>query len=345
MPRLLQEASHASQVPEGLPVWIHILPSGTFRGRDGRGPYVLGDAQAVIQASLSYAAGADLVVDYDHQTLSAEEHSGPVPAAGWIKALEAREDGIWARVEWTDAAAASLKAKEYRYFSPVFDYDTRTGEVARIKLGALTNVPNLPLQAAASRQGDTMNELLERLCYMLNLPLTTTVEDMLGQLDKLKEMIAGAKDTVAASIDLAKLVGLPTETAMAALVQSVQSRLAQPPDPAQWVPRPQFDVISRALTELQGKTQTAEVERLVTEAMSAGKVPPAMKAWATDYATRDHEGFKQFVENAPVIADANHSAGGLPPGGDAKTLTPEEETVAHAMGLSAEAFLAAKKEA
>lgn len=348
MPRLLQEASHAAQVPAAqgeAPSWIHILPAGPFLGRDGRGPYTLSDAQAVIQATTDYLKGADLVVDYDHQTLSAAQHAGPVPAAGWVKEMESREDGLWARVEWTPVAASALVAREYRYFSPVFDFDTRTGEVVRLKLGALTNVPNLQLQAAASRQGDAMNELLERLCYMLNLPLTTTAEEMAGQLDKLKALLTGSEAVAAAAAELAQAVGLAPETGTVLILQAAQSRLAQPPDPTKWVPRPEFDVISRTLAQLQETTKVAAVEQVVTEAMTAGKVPPSLKGWATEYATRDLDGFRKYIEGAPVIAGASHANGALPPNGGATTLTPEEESVAHAMGLSAETYLAAKKEA
>lgn len=344
MPILL-EASHATQLPlTGEPLaWIHVLPMGDFRGRDGRGPYVVRSAQAVIDETLAYAAGADLVVDYEHQTLTAKDHSGPVPAAGWLREFEAREDGIWGRVEWTPTASSALVAKEYRYFSPVFDYNPRTGEVARMKLGALTNVPNLQLQAAASRQGDFMDELMERLCYLLNLPLTTTREEMKAQLDKLKGLLDQAASAAAASAELAKAVGLDSASALPAIVTAVQSRLAQAPDPAQYVPMAQYDQVANSLADLQKVTQGAEVERLVTEAMTAGKVPPALKDWAMDYASRDRDGFKKYVDGAPVITGDSHMRE-VPPAGGAKALTPEEETVAHAMGLSPEIYLAAKKE-
>lgn len=35
--------------------WIHLMPSGTFGGRDGRGPYRLAGAAAVIETSRRYA--------------------------------------------------------------------------------------------------------------------------------------------------------------------------------------------------------------------------------------------------------------------------------------------------
>ena len=301
MPRLL-EASHAVQVPESqgeAPAWIHILPAGEFVGRDGRGPYTLGDAHAVIAATIAFAKGADLVVDYEHQTLTAKDHSGPVPAAGWMKEFEARGDGIWARVDWTSAAASALQAREYRYFSPVFDYDARTGEVCRIRIGALTNIPNLQLQAAASRQGDLMDELMERLCYLLNLPLTTTKEEMKAQLDKLKGLLDQTAATAAASADLAKAVGLEAGAALPAIATAVQSRLAQAPDPSQYVPKAQYDQVAHSLASLQTEQKQAETARLVQEAMTAGKVAPAQKEWATAYASQDPAGFKTFMASAP----------------------------------------------
>ncbi len=348
MARLL-ETSHAVQVPptgpEGdLPAWYHVLPAGEFRGRDGRGPYRLLSPGDVVEAFAAW--GGDLCVDYEHQTLTAAQKAGPVPAAGWVKEVESRPDGIWARIEWTETAAAALKAKEYRYLSPVFDYTPATGEVRVLKMVALTNIPNLHLQAAASRQGDAMNELMERLCYMLNLPLTTTAEEMAAQLDKLKTMLGDANATAASSAELAKAVGLPAETPLATVAQSIQARLAQGPDPAQYVPKAQYDQVAHSLAELQGAAKTASTERLVEEAMSAGKVPPALKPWALEYATRDPEGFKKYAETAPVIAA--HAAGTAPSGqapeSATQTLTPEEETVAHALGLAPDAYLAAKKE-
>ena len=56
----------------------------------------------------------DLVIDYEHQTLSDVQ----APAGGWIKDLYKGEDAIIAKVEWTPKAAEYLKNKEYRYLSP-----------------------------------------------------------------------------------------------------------------------------------------------------------------------------------------------------------------------------------
>ncbi len=57
--------------------------------------------------------GISMDVDYDHKAMRMD-------AAGWVLKAEAREDGIWYLVDWTDEAAKKIRAKEYRYFSAEF---------------------------------------------------------------------------------------------------------------------------------------------------------------------------------------------------------------------------------
>ncbi len=131
------------------PAWVHILPRGRFQTNDGRGPYTLNDPQAIITNTLLYHGKLDIPVDYDHQLLWTRDNGKPALAAGWVKELAVRPDGIWGRVEWTDAAAARIAAKEYRYISPVFRYDTSMN-VQKIESVALVNNPALVLTAIAS---------------------------------------------------------------------------------------------------------------------------------------------------------------------------------------------------
>ena len=100
------------------------------------------DAGAVVNATRAAAGNTDLVIDFEHQTQHAKENGRPAPAAGWIR-------GLQARVEWTARAAAMLKAREYRYLSPVF-FHTRNGIVTRMEGAALTNYPALAMPALAS---------------------------------------------------------------------------------------------------------------------------------------------------------------------------------------------------
>ena len=339
---LFQTGSHAAQLPDamgtegGLPEWYHLIPSGTFRGRDGRGPYSLDAPEALIAAFGRLEC--DLTVDYDHQRLEAAQKKGPVPAAGWVKALESRADGIWGQIDWTETASACLSKKEYRYLSPVFLHD-KEGRIRALTMVGLVNEPNLVLQAAASREGgNAMEELFERLCYLLNLPLTTTKEEMLGQLDRLKAIVSGSEAQAAASRQLATTLGLGEDAELPAMVTALQSRLNQAPDPTRFVPIEQYNQVAHSLGRLQAEQKQVSAGQLVESAMRAGKVTPAQKDWAMAYASKDPEAFTTYLETAPVIGHGTTLPSGAPPR-SAQSLSSAQEAVMAACGLDRDAYL------
>lgn len=147
---ILDRALPAGPSDKGAPEWVHLLPTGFMKGRDGRS-YDLADPGGLILAF--QANGIDLPVDFEHQNDKPEARlKGPVPAAGWIKELQIREGGIWGRVEWTASAAEMIGAREYRYlFKPsgaslkapdrhtrqVSDLETAVCEQLGLKPGAL----------------------------------------------------------------------------------------------------------------------------------------------------------------------------------------------------------------
>src|SRR5579885_301350 len=140
------------------PEWVELIPGGTFKGRDGRGPFHMHEPDKVIEASASLDMTAGLPIDYDHATDYAAPQGGQAPAAGWIKKLKVGSNGsLWGQVEWTEKGGAAVAAKEWRYISPVFEYDEE-GNVTCLLRAGLTNNPNLKLQAVASREG-TMRKL------------------------------------------------------------------------------------------------------------------------------------------------------------------------------------------
>lgn len=128
---------------------FRLLPAGVFRSTDGRPAGLAGwRMDRDIAAKLIMLAATrqnDVVIDYEHQTLKTGENGMPAPAAGWFRNLEWREgDGLYATgVKWTDAAAKMLAAQEYRYISPTFAYNSKTGDVDNIMSVALTNNPAL----------------------------------------------------------------------------------------------------------------------------------------------------------------------------------------------------------
>ena len=114
------------QEPTALPAWIRILPLGQVELSDSREPFEVDAASLAAMVTAFRSRGVDLVIDYEHQSLQGER----APAAGWIKDLEARPDGLWARVEWTRQAREYLLSKEYRYFSPVLRLDPASSQTA-----------------------------------------------------------------------------------------------------------------------------------------------------------------------------------------------------------------------
>jgi phage I-like protein len=334
-------ASHAAPLPEGgLAEWYHLLPSGVFQGRDGRGPYILGNPEIGAVVGAFARLGCDLPVDYEHQMLDAKGKAGPVPAAGWIKEIEPRTDGLWGRVEWTATAANCLKSKEYRYISPVFIHD-RDGHVMGLTMAALTNTPNLHLQAAASRepspflpklrgtgesfwdamrqgiaylekqkkpapsahnQGEGM-DLVAEIRSLLGLADDASDEDILGAL---KELVQEEKEEEADELEAEnarKQLGLTAKASTGMIIRTYQSRLktAGQPDPSQFVPIALFQSVNSQLAALQLAQTNRDAGAVVEAAMSAGKITPAQREWAVSYANQDLRGFKAFVDMSPVI--------------------------------------------
>lgn len=324
------------------PEWVHLLPAGKFSGRDGRGPYIVEDVAALIAASM---AEGDRVLDFDHATVHRERGSGR--AAGWIKAMEARDDGIWGRVEWTRKGAQALADRDYRFISPVFRHD-QSGRVARIEHASLVNDPNLQLQAVASRDPDadpnqpgvSGMDLLAKLVTLFGLPAGTDEAKVEAHA---RGLVEGQTAHAAELKTIADAVGLKGDPKAEAIVAHAKTAVTTgAADPSQFVPMSQFQDVSNRLGELTTRMAKDDAERSVNAAMAAGKVTPAQKEWALAYASKDPTGFAGYVEKAPVIVQpgsAAHAAGD-PPGGGKRELDDSDRAVCARLGLTEADYLA-----
>jgi phage I-like protein len=179
------QIANLSQELAGAVNEMRILPNGSFRTGDGR-PQDLtcwkmdaSSAPGVIAASL--AGGKDILIDYEHQSVHTAQNGQPVPAAGWFNRLEWRNGtGMFAvGIQWNDKAKAMIASREYRYVSPVFTYDGKTGEVQRILSVAITNNPALPSLADLSRVA--VNSANASLSVE---PMSDRAREALSQLDE-----------------------------------------------------------------------------------------------------------------------------------------------------------------
>lgn len=331
---------------------IQLFPAGEFRAMDGRPTDVPAwRMDATIAARLVAAADArstPYALDYDHASLTAASTGARAPAAAWFKALEWVEgEGLFAvGVEWTAAAAEMVAAGEYRFTSPVFSYDPATGAVVALINAGLTNNPaldgladvaqvvaaSLLTPAAQPTQEDTqVEELIEKLTWLLNLPVGSTVEDIKGQLQKLIDQL-GTAPTVAASFDLAGH--------MAAL----SARAAQP-DPALFVPVAAHKEVADQLAALSLQVRTDKVGALVTAALSDARLLPAQEGWARELGMSDLSKLEGFLATAqPIVALSQmQSGGGAPVAGGAVSLSEAELAVCSQMGLDPEDFAKTKE--
>jgi phage I-like protein len=121
------------------PPEFRILSKGENKTKKGTVHF---DAESEKHVLTAYSDhGADLMIDYEHKSiLTAGAPVDGGKAAGWFKPA-VRNGELWAtEVQWTDAAKAALKSREYRYFSPALMHDEK-GRVHRLVNVALTNLP------------------------------------------------------------------------------------------------------------------------------------------------------------------------------------------------------------
>lgn len=243
--------------------WVHLAPGGKIVTKDGRGPYQLDDADAVIRVSFHSANIDKLPIDYNHAIDLAAPRGEGSPAAGWISRMEARADGIWGHVEWTPSAARAISEKEYRFLSPVLLH-TPEGRVRAIARASLTNNPNLTLTALnAAQKGASMetDELLRALRTALGIEDGADGAAILASVNKLLESRNSA-------------------------------------DPALFVPIATFQQTVAELNRVRSGVSLQAAERAAEEAIRDNKLMPFMRQWAVSLCQTNAAAFQDFLDGA-----------------------------------------------
>lgn len=330
-----------------------LLPFGEFAARDGRpGPgqtWKVTDAQgaALATAMNAVVTKTPLVIDYEHQTLTAMQQGHKAPAAGWIKKVEwLSGNGLWADVEWTAPAKAHIAADEYRYISPVITWDD-AGNVTGVALAALVNFPGLlgmePVVAALSAYSPIPANPTESrmeiaaLLALLGLAANATDADINAKVTALKAQpalsaaLTGALGLAACADEATALSAITTlkstgggNAAMVQLVTQLQTQVAA----------------------LSGQLTDGKVATLVDGAIAAGKFAPALRDTLIAQGKADFTALSSLVAAMPVIpglAGAGQSGGGQDRDKDNKgqitALSASQAEIAKQLGLSHEAYL------
>ena len=293
----------AIKAPDGaMPEWYTYFPEGWVE-MEGEGKALI-DRKAYGAVAAYFARrGNDVVVDYEHQTMS----GGKAPAAGWITEFRYVDGtGIQGKTTWNQDASEHIRKNEYRYFSPVFMVRKSDSRAIAIHSIALTNAPKTnhitPLLAklgAEFNEEDVPMEFLKKMAAKLGLSegseeavVEQAVVAIMAKNTALETAAAkGPEQVEVVAKDILSALELKDGDTASTVVASIHS-LKQGTKGS--VSRAEFEAIQNDLAQRDAK-------EVVAKAMTAGKVTPDQKAWATEYATRDLEGFKVFTAKAPVV--------------------------------------------
>lgn len=332
---------------ETPPGRVQLFPCGVFAATDGR-PGTLEGVSATSWrcAAEDAAALIDLwrrrksrtVIDYEHQTMNAEKNGQPAPAAGWIVNLAWEEGrGLFADVEWTARAREYIRAGEYRYISPTFTFDRKSGVVTRLVSAGLTNHPGLDgMEPARAREKNEENlpmrkETLEALRAFLSLPETADDAAVMAALKaqpegkSLRDLLA-AKDTEIAALKSAD------------------------PDPEKFVPaalltaeREKTASLSARVADLEKNGEAAGLEAEIQAALNDGRLPKSCEAWARNTAKTHPDNLRAYIKSAvPMAALKGLQTGQAAPKEEHAALTDEERYACAQTGVSEKDFLEQK---
>lgn len=291
-------------------------------GRDGRS-WLWDDAARTSVLDTFKSRGLDLAVDWNHSTQLRAAEGGESPAAGWISSIEIRDGALWGKVDWTPRGKEQVANREYRFISPVFDFEKASGRIHRMVTAGLTNIPNLHLSALNQEQSTMSRSALLLAAITTVLALNAEATD----------------DGIAAAINSLKKKHDDLETAKNAQVPSLD----------QYVPRADFNSLltraTNAETALQERTKaefTAQVDTAITGALTAGKITPATEAYYRASCS-DEAGLKRFKEfvGAAVAVGNDTALGTKKPADQGTALNAQELDVCRRMGISEKDYRAA----
>lgn len=327
----------------GAPEWLHLLPSGAVRTADGRGPYRQIEPAQLMANSLK--AGDKLVLDENHSTDLAAPKGGEAPARGWIVELQARETGIWGRVEWTPKGREVVANREYRGVSPVIAH-LKNKTIVAIRRASLVNQPNLEGLVALHSE-ETGMDWKKMLVEALGLGESASDEEIAAALKKalagessepadeaIKEAVQSALSPIATAIGLAAdadgdaivtgitgLRGDVGDNASNPVVLALQSELAD---------------VTKRLNAKEAADAKRDATAFVDSAIAAGRV--GVKPMRDEYIAMHMENSartEKLVNSFPALGgslamrDVKTSEGGL---------SSADQAVIQLMGVDPEKF-------
>lgn len=322
----IDAASPATEI-----AWIQLTPAGEFSSCDGRGPFVA-DQEAIFKA----ATGRKLPVDINHAIDIKGAKGEPSPAVGWIEELQARDTGIWGRVNWTDTGKDILKRKEYGAISPVLittkDKPSIVVEIAR---ASLCNDPGLPqLNRLFNKNGE--NAMDKELRAALELSDDAADEAVL---EAVKTAFAAQKSQTVLLTNLRQATGLDDKADAKKLIETFKARLTEKQNDASDLEK-QITTLNKQLVEVKQDRAREKAEAFVAKGIADFKIVPALKDHFIERHMREPEAVEKEVNAMPALMVAGLK--NYEPAAEG-SLTPDEKRVCTLMGVDEKAFQETKK--
>jgi phage I-like protein len=340
---------------------FQVFPPGEFRSGDGRPKNVkswwFGDKLLDYLKNLMN----DVVIDYEHQSVNTLENGKEAPAAGWLSEFISNEKGLFGvNTKWTERAQTMLKQDEYRYISPVFTYDLKTGEILKLHSIALTNTPAIDgMQPVALTQFSQEQGIRMDFKAILGLPPEATDEEVMDAIKALKKLASkpegkpeGKPEPLKGLFSLLNLPVNATEsdvvTAVTALKQ--KSELKSDIDPALYAPvsvlsavQNDYAELRRELASIQQATISAKKEELIS-ANRDKLTNDESVAWAR---TLPVENLEEYLKHIPSLTALKQSQtkGIQPPNNKSELsseLSPEEVAICSQLGIGEDEFVKAR---
>ncbi|MHA1572376.1 MAG: phage protease [Alphaproteobacteria bacterium] len=293
-----------------------------------KGEFVFDDDAAARVMLAFQEHGADrLPIDFDHGMLAAVKTPETSVAAGWFTPAIVDNKLMALNVEWTERAAAMLRGREFRFLSPAFNYDRKTGQITQLLNVALTNLPatrdaeplvanqleNVP--STQSRAAATTNEVRK---------VSEKILAVLGAATE-NEAVNIAKEFNSWSREVLAVTGTETLDAAAAAIKlnaELPAKVAE---------------LSQQIKSLTDEKQAQDRDQLIGKLSEAGKLPPSLHDWARG---QSMESLSTFGDAAPTVAPVS----AIQPQSDGAIILSDEDEEAIKLGLATrESFMAERK--
>lgn len=307
--------AEALSMPSGLvdaSTPILIFPVGQPPTNDGRKwKFEREDLQRVVDA---FAERTEpLPILYRH----GEDKAKGGEAAGWIDALELKDDGLYGRCRWTAEAKEAIRAGKWGYRSPGFDaisdideyiHPVALAEVSLVNDPAIGGLPPVQAERKTAATEVTMatkpSGALETLAMVrdaLGLDTNATVDQIAKEFQK---CISGASEPEMPNEEMAK--------------QPLNQDVASVPAPSA-----QATEADRIKLELADAERRSAVVAMIRKATEEGKITAATRDHAIQLASTNLAAFQAFIEAIPV---------GTPGSGQVITASAEDRKTGNKQG-------------